>query len=81
MANSPFAAAARGLGLQGEPVCHAIAGMAEALGRAPWSVQAGVSECCAAQGPPGAPLRCVFQLRPAGRDRNCGSNHLEETEP
>jgi predicted hydrocarbon binding protein len=79
--NSPFAAAARGLGLHAEPVCHAIAGMAEALGQALWSVPAEVSECCAVQGPPGAALRCVFQLRPAGRDRSCGSNHLEETEP
>ncbi len=79
--NSPFAAAARGLGLQGEPVCHAIAGMAEALAQALWSAPAEVSECCAAQGPPGAPLRCVFQLRPPGRDRDCGTHHLEETEP
>ena len=81
VANSPFAAAARGLGLHTEPVCHAVAGMAEALGRALWSVPVEVSECCAAQGPPGAALRCVFQLRPAGRDRSSGSNHLEETEP
>ncbi|MDE2150976.1 MAG: 4-vinyl reductase [Betaproteobacteria bacterium] len=79
--NSPFAAAARGLGLHGEPVCQAIAGMAAALGQALWSVPADVNECCAAQGPPGEPLRCVFQLRPRGRDRGCGTNHLEETEP
>jgi predicted hydrocarbon binding protein len=79
--NSPFAAAARDLGLQGEPVCHAIAGMAAALGRALWSAPAEVTESCAAQGPPGAPLRCVFHLRPPGRDPSSGTHHLEETQP
>lgn len=79
--NSPFAAAARDLGLHGEPVCHAIAGMAAALGRALWSAPAEVTESCAAQGPPGAPLRCVFHLRPLGRYPTCVTNHLKETKP
>jgi len=57
--NSPFAAAA---GRRAEPVCHAIAGMLEALGQALWQqpVQSVETRCAAVAGSD----RCRFAARP-----------------
>lgn len=47
--NSPFATAARSLGMVERPVCHAIVGMLQALGQALWGACEAQELKCAAQ--------------------------------